>query len=393
MEDASKYLDKLANDEQLKRLQADQSAFNLFEAAGLINHEIRHSTFLAFLLNPRASHGLGTIFAARFLNLVAPSAEIRDLTDLEVHRERWRIDIAMISRANNFGVVIENKIWSGEHGRQLETYFDRATKEYPGLDLHFVYLSPGGVKPKDPRFQPISYREVEALMDDLADTSPNPEVSSAIRHYRTLIKRHIVDDKEIERICQEIYKANPQALNLINKHVFQKNSRDLIEFLKELILEANFELGKVGTRYVIFFPPEWSALVIRGQGKVARPEAPICFYFSIGEQSLSIRCNLRPSSPEIRSILTDMLSKSADFSVTRSARQNLTGYPDIYSLELCSLGDESQSLSNTKRVEIRARFMDWAKKTLPMLTQFVDISDEKLRIALGLDLEIAPNPQ
>ncbi|HAH57521.1 MAG TPA: hypothetical protein DCL86_05190, partial [Bacteroidales bacterium] len=44
--------------------------FNIFEAVGMARQEIRHSRFLAFLLNPLAPHGLGEYFLRNFLDHV-----------------------------------------------------------------------------------------------------------------------------------------------------------------------------------------------------------------------------------------------------------------------------------------------------------------------------------
>ena len=42
--------------------------FNLFEAVNMVRQEIRHSRFLAFLLDPSESHDSATNFSARYLS-------------------------------------------------------------------------------------------------------------------------------------------------------------------------------------------------------------------------------------------------------------------------------------------------------------------------------------
>ena len=44
-----------------------RNRFNLFEAVNMVRQEIRHSSFLAFLLNPAESHGLGDRFLRAIL--------------------------------------------------------------------------------------------------------------------------------------------------------------------------------------------------------------------------------------------------------------------------------------------------------------------------------------
>src|SRR5215212_7785715 len=62
----------------LECLEGLVGRFNVFEAMGAVNQEVRHSDFLRFLLDPNASHGLGDLFARRFLQ-AALAAAGRDL--------------------------------------------------------------------------------------------------------------------------------------------------------------------------------------------------------------------------------------------------------------------------------------------------------------------------
>ena len=57
----------------LERLEALLDQFNIFEAIGAVRQEVRHSDFLAFLLNPQQNHGLGDTFLKRLLQKVLSS--------------------------------------------------------------------------------------------------------------------------------------------------------------------------------------------------------------------------------------------------------------------------------------------------------------------------------
>ena len=48
----------IVDNPDLERLEALLEQFNIFEALGAVRVELRHSDFLAFLLNPNQSHGL-----------------------------------------------------------------------------------------------------------------------------------------------------------------------------------------------------------------------------------------------------------------------------------------------------------------------------------------------
>ena len=61
-------LDKLAADPDFLRLDRWLRKFNIFDAVGIERQELRHSDFLAFLLNPYRDHGLGGTFIEILLN-------------------------------------------------------------------------------------------------------------------------------------------------------------------------------------------------------------------------------------------------------------------------------------------------------------------------------------
>lgn len=121
-----------ALDELEKRIEK----FNIFTALKLDNTEIRHSNFLAWLMNPRESHNIGDYFLKIFLELSMKDyiqdnrIEINPVDilgarywDCEIRREYKNIDILIINPDNKFLCVLENKIWSGEHDEQLEQQY------------------------------------------------------------------------------------------------------------------------------------------------------------------------------------------------------------------------------------------------------------------------------
>ena len=88
----------VVGNEDLERLEALLDQFNIFEAVGVVRQELRHSDFLAFLLDPRANHGLGDVFAKKLLQRVLTvvgdgstpvtpiEVELWDLGGMEVRR-------------------------------------------------------------------------------------------------------------------------------------------------------------------------------------------------------------------------------------------------------------------------------------------------------------------
>jgi hypothetical protein len=162
--------------EALKRLAAQSSdldqfekappEFNVFEAMGVVFQEVRHSDFLAFLLDPQARHGLGDRFAKAWLKRVIGSVrgnaheddseaasvsslllgrlDHMDISGARVYRERHRIDILLVDQTNRLVLIVENKIFSREHSDQLARYHRIVEERYPGYDLLCVFLTPSG---------------------------------------------------------------------------------------------------------------------------------------------------------------------------------------------------------------------------------------------------------
>src|SRR5262245_46661972 len=131
----------LIDNPDLERLELQIAEFNLFEAIGMIQQEIRHSHFLAMLLDPSGNHGLDDLFLKRLLMSAVrdSSAELRaidldlmDLSSATVQREWQTIDILITDQTNNLVCIIENKLFTGEHDNQLHRYYDQVHSQFPG---------------------------------------------------------------------------------------------------------------------------------------------------------------------------------------------------------------------------------------------------------------------
>jgi hypothetical protein len=57
----------IVDNEELQQLEATIGRFNIFDALRVDRAEIRHSNFLAWLLDPAESHGQGSLFLTEIL--------------------------------------------------------------------------------------------------------------------------------------------------------------------------------------------------------------------------------------------------------------------------------------------------------------------------------------
>src|SRR5438552_18896207 len=93
----------LSDSAELHELETCLGELNIFAALGVSEKEIRHSRILAWLLDPRASHGQDARYLEAFLTWVCKEDgdDVRDY-DLDFHAfrvapEEERIDILLVN--------------------------------------------------------------------------------------------------------------------------------------------------------------------------------------------------------------------------------------------------------------------------------------------------------
>ena len=197
---------------ELDKLERYLEQFNIFEALGSVRQEARHSDFLSYLLNPRQNHGLSDVFLKRLLQKAASAfdgvggmvspirLEVWSLDQALVYREHQGLDIFVTDEINHLAVIIENKIDSREHSKQLQRYYELVQRQYPGFDVIAILLTPDGDPPSDDRYIAIDYSQVASLIEDLIQSKASTlgnEIFTLLDHYARLLRRHIVTDSEI----------------------------------------------------------------------------------------------------------------------------------------------------------------------------------------------------
>ena len=220
--------------EMLKRREGE---VDLFDALGLDGSEAFHSNFLAWLLNPKGSHGLGISFLRGFLAKSKASNAIRsaDLPSTTIGRERHvardegrgRLDIRILNESANFLCAVENKVWSGESGDQLAWYRSVLEDQYQGHRVHLVFLTRWGEKPDNPgergHWNLLSYSDLLRLVEETIETvkgTANEDVLVFLRQYVTTLRRNLVPEvsNDVHALARRIYRKHQRAIDLINDH-------------------------------------------------------------------------------------------------------------------------------------------------------------------------------
>ena len=159
--------------------------------------ELAHCAVLAWLMDPKAPHGLGTDFLRGFLQKAfGEGFTAGDLARAETRREisqmHSRADIVIDCPETT--VVIEAKVDAMEGSDQC----DRLYKDWRG-NCRFVFLTPRGVRPQtatgaaSSAFTKMSMFEVRSLLEEAlresGAVSPDPLGRAAVQTYLQTLRR------------------------------------------------------------------------------------------------------------------------------------------------------------------------------------------------------------
>ena len=267
----------LLDAEGIGAVEARLGGFNIFEAIGHTRIEKRHSDFLAFLLDPNQTHGLGSEFLSRFVVEVLKEMrpEVRplslsemvltDLSDCRVLREYQLIDVLCIDERNQFLLAIENKVGSREHSDQLHRYRSFLEGRYRDFRRVLAYLTPDNERPSDEDWTPVGYGEVISIVESVVgkhQEALGQAVSTCLNHYTGMLRRNIVTNDELIEIARGVYQKHRIALDFI----FEQRPDDQLE-ISELAAELasrdeRIEVVRCTKSYINFFPRVWKDIEV-----------------------------------------------------------------------------------------------------------------------------------
>ena len=215
--DVEKKYAGLLKDPLFDQLSLETKKPNIFRALGVSDYEIRHSNFLAWLLDPHENHGLGDIVLKKFFQDVLIDDKAKgislisvanlDISKVEVRREWKNIDILV--KTETFIICIENKMWASESKHQLEKYEKTVRKEFPEQNYCFVFLTPNGQQSsRADLYIDYSYKEIVEILEGVLqfrDTTMDPSIRIYMKDYITLIKQNIMGDDVTNDLAKQLY--------------------------------------------------------------------------------------------------------------------------------------------------------------------------------------------
>lgn len=212
--DVNKVLNRsrIENEERRKRGEL----FNIFDVLNLTTAEVQtHSSFLAELLNPKGTHGLGSYPLECLVSILDQYHHLSFNTSKALVRKEIRIgtidkeyntggQIDLLIEDGDNAIIIENKIYAGDQKKQLLRYYRYGNDKRRYKDFVLLYLTLDGHEP-DPistsdagrtppiqsgkGFYCVSYREdIRNLLDAcMVKAFDKPLVRETLIQYNNLI--------------------------------------------------------------------------------------------------------------------------------------------------------------------------------------------------------------
>ena len=116
-------------------------------------------------------------------------------------------------------LCIENKVFSGEHDNQLARYRSGIEREFPHYRHRFIFLTPSSWDASESDWLSMGYKDVLDIIGHAVEAStPAPEPARCISEYMDTVRRNILEDRDLERVCAKIYAKHRKALDLIYEH-------------------------------------------------------------------------------------------------------------------------------------------------------------------------------
>lgn len=236
------------------QLQPWLSGTNIFDILSINGAEIRHSNFLAWLLNPSAQPVLKDAMVKQLLlKLIENGQELPlspldimlgDFSDLTVEREREHMDIFMQSQHERLVLVIENKLFTGQHDEQLKRYRDSAlAAAVDPRRIVLIYLTINADDPENPAWVPLAHSDIYQIISELLPKLPDGREKFYVQDYLKTLRVTAMNDEELKTTVDAIYNKYKQALDLIIA-----NRPDEATALHDDVLAALQELQKTDPR-------------------------------------------------------------------------------------------------------------------------------------------------
>ena len=320
----------IITDHDFEKIELSLREPNIFRALSIERKELRHSNFIAYILDPRENHGLKDIVLRKLLrdifseskviNRTIFDADYIDLHNIEIRREWRNIDILII--LNDDVILIENKVDTVDHSNQLKRYHKIAEEAFPNKCRHYVYLTPFGSDPQDVEARDSyinhSYIQISEIIESilkLYNNSISQKISFYLSDYLITVRRELLMNDKLNDLALKVYNAHKEAFDFIFDNRPDPSSI-LYRYFEDEIVSAGFVMGSKNKGYIRFTTQELINLLPNsGQGW---PNKEV-FLFEIEyfwtDKTADVNAVIAPCADDIRDNLHEATKKSKFYKV------------------------------------------------------------------------------
>ncbi len=286
MDNINKILDFCVNNEKFDTLLSAINEFNPLKILGVHEYEIRHSNVLAWLLNPKAHHGLGdTIFKKIVCEVLKENIDLfamsnnslqisdvltSDYSDIEILREWKNIDILAVSHSKKTVLVVENKYNATESSTQLVKYLKIIQNKYEDYRKLFILLTVDGVAPiGSDEYLVFTHKQIHDIIKSVIEIRKdyiNSKVLDFINQYLSILEDKEMTSETLSTLCRSLYKEHREAIELIityGKPTIPLDRMKEFHCATETTFvhgDDSYNKGTINT-YYNFIPQIWKGLV------------------------------------------------------------------------------------------------------------------------------------
>lgn len=297
--------------------------FNAFEVLKIQWKELSHSNVLSWLLSPEESHGLGDAFLKEVLEdykkenqeFQADCSPNLDYASFYTLRENDNIDIKVISDKEKIVIAIENKIWHAESEDQLLKYTQIIERKYNDYTKGFIYLTPNVIEASNPKWMSYGYKSILRILNQFLekDTIKLNEVRIFIQHYAQNLRRNIVEDLEMKKQIELLYRKHKTAIDLINKNLPNRNEIISLMFREYLTKRENVIIDKFDSNIFRFTTKIIDNIIPKDSNYWEY--RLFLFEFTIQKDFISINSVITPSDKDSKLNLLSYVSNIEDKSI------------------------------------------------------------------------------
>lgn len=316
-------LSDFIRDPSLEQLELKLHEPNFFYILNFQKVEIRHSNFLAWLLDPKENHRLGDLFLKRVLKDIFSNqnydwideftVDSLELSNVEIRREWNYIDILIIT--NDFIICIENKIDSKEHSNQLQRYINIIDTNYQNLNKAFVYLTPYGDEPatilENYEYKTYSYGQILINIENILNLhseSLSPRIKNYIEDYLLILKREIMKEEEANELAKKIYAAHKDAIDFIIENKPDRLT-DVAAIFEDIITDKGNVLGSKNKGYVRFTTNNLASVIPKTGFQGWKGKEAFLFEINFWPKTITFKTVIAPGQENNRRLIAQEIAK------------------------------------------------------------------------------------